>query len=86
MIGIAPTMVGDKVVDMPGLVTCGDYTMVVTGTGKTITEARKDCYGAVKKVKIPNSMFYRPDIGAGRMVKHLPELHRLGFAKGMERV
>jgi phosphoribosylamine--glycine ligase len=84
MMGDAPTMVGDKVVDMPGLVTCGDYTMVVTGTGETITAARKDCYTAVKKVKIPNSMFYRPDIGAGRMKKQLPDLHRLGYAKGLE--
>lgn len=84
MLGVAPTMVGDKVVDLPGLVTCGDYTMVVTGTGTTISAARKDCYTAVKNVKIPNSMFYRPDIGAGRMKKHLPILHKMGFAKGME--
>jgi phosphoribosylamine--glycine ligase len=84
MMGDAPTMVGDKVVDMPGLVTCGDYTMVVTGTGETITAARKDCYTAVKKVKIPNSMFYRPDIGAGRMKRDIIDLHRLGYAKGLE--
>jgi phosphoribosylamine--glycine ligase len=84
MIGDAPTMVGDKVVTLPGYVTCGDYTMVVTGTGETITAARKSAYTAVKKVKIPNSPFYRPDIGAGRMKKHLPELHRMGYAKGLE--
>jgi phosphoribosylamine--glycine ligase len=84
MLGMAPTMVGDAVMDMPGLVTCGDYTMVVTGTGSTISDARRDAYRAVKKVKIPNNPFYRPDIGAGRMKKQLPELHRLGFAKGLE--
>jgi phosphoribosylamine--glycine ligase len=84
MMGDAPTMVGDKVVDMPGLVTCGDYTMVVTGTGETITAARKDCYTAVKKVKIPNSMFYRPDIGAGRMKRDIIDLHKWGYAKGLE--
>lgn len=84
MIGEAPTMVGDKVVNLPGYVTCGDYVMVVTGTGNTITAARRDAYGAVKKVKIPNNPFYRPDIGAGRMKKQLPELHKMGYAKGLE--
>ena len=84
MIGEAPTMVGDKVVRLPGYVTCGDYTMVVTGTGKTITEARRNCYKAVHEVKIPNNPFFRPDIGAGRMKKQLPILHRMGYGKGME--
>jgi len=84
MLGTSPRMVGDKVVDLPGLVTCGDYTMVVTGTGETITGARRNAYSAVKKVKIPNSPFYRPDIGAGRMKRQLPELHKLGYAKGLE--
>lgn len=84
MLGTAPTMVGDNVIDLPGLVTAGDYTMVVTGTGPTISSARNDCYKAVKKVKIPNNPFYRPDIGAGRMKKHLPMLHKMGYAKGLE--
>lgn len=84
MLGSAPTMVGDKVVELPGYVTCGDYTMVVTGVGDNITSARRDAYNAVKKVKIPNNPFYRPDIGAGRMKKQLPELHKLGYARGLE--
>lgn len=84
MVGTAPTMVNDKVIELPGYVTCGDYTMVVTGTGKTITEARRDAYTAVKKVKIPNNPFYRTDIGAGRMKKQLPILHKQGYAKGLE--
>ena len=83
MIGEAPTMVGDKVVDLPGYVTCGDYTMVLTGTGESITAARRSVYSAVHKVKIPNNPFYRLDIGAGRMKKQLPELHRMGYAKGL---
>ena len=85
MMGVTPTMVGDKVIDMPGLVTCGDEPVCVTGTGETISAARRSCYAAVNKVKIPNSAFHRTDIGAGRMVKQLPELHRLGYAKGLER-
>lgn len=84
MIADVPTMVGDKVVTLPGLATCGDYTLVVTGTGDSITTARRSAYRAVDKVKIPNNPFYRLDIGAGRMKKHLPTLHRLGYAKGLE--
>lgn len=85
MIGNAPMMALDKVIELPGLVTCGDYTCVVTGTGDTITQARKDAYTAVKKIKIPNNPFYRNDIGAGRMIKQLPILHAAGYAKGLER-
>ena len=77
-------MVGDKVVDLPGHVTCGDYTLVVTGTGQTITAARRSAYGAVDKIKIPNNPMWRLDIGAGRMKKHLPKLHAMGYAKGLE--
>jgi phosphoribosylamine--glycine ligase len=84
MIGEAPTMVGDKVVDMPGFVTCGDYTLVVTGTGNTITAARRSAYGAVDKVKIPNNPMWRLDVGSGRMRKHLPKLHAMGYAKGLD--
>lgn len=84
MLGSAPTMVGDKVVDLPGYVTCGDYTMVVTGTGKTITAARRSAYTAVDKVKIPNSPFWRTDIGAGRMRRQLPKLHDMGYCLDLE--
>lgn len=84
MMGVSPTMAGDKVVELPGLVTCGDYVMVVTGTGDSISSARRVAYSAVKKVKIPNSPFYRTDIGAGRMKKQLPDLHKHGYAKGLE--
>ena len=38
------------------------YTMVVTGTGTTIEEARRAVYGRVNKVVIPNAR-YRNDIG-----------------------
>ena len=84
MMATVPTMVGDKVVDMPGLATCGDYTMVVTGTGMSITAARRKAYSAIDKVKIPNNPFYRMDIGSGRMRRQLPKLHDLGYAKGLE--
>jgi phosphoribosylamine--glycine ligase len=85
MMGKAPRMVGDKIAEnMNGYVTCGDYVMIVTGLGDTINKARKDAYDMVDKIKIPNSLFYRQEIGAGRMKKHLPMLHNLGYAKGMD--
>ena len=79
-----PMMIGDKVVDMPGLVTTGDMPLIVTGTGSTITAARRSAYNAIGKVKIPNNPAYRTDIGAGRMKRQLTELHKLGFARGLE--
>lgn len=38
------------------------YALVVTGSGYTMEEARKEAYGRVKNIIIPN-MFYRTDIG-----------------------
>jgi phosphoribosylamine---glycine ligase len=83
MMGVAPVEVNGKVVDLPALVTAGDYVLVCTGSGETITGARRSAYAAIKKVKIPNSPFYRTDIGAGRLKKQLPALQALGYAKGL---
>jgi phosphoribosylamine--glycine ligase len=83
MMGEAPVEVNGKVVDLPSLVTAGDYVLVCTGSGETITGARRSAYTAIKKVKIPNSPFYRTDIGAGRLKKQLPALQALGYAKGL---
>jgi phosphoribosylamine---glycine ligase len=38
------------------------YALVVTGSGSTMEEARRETYNRVKNVMIPN-MFYRTDIG-----------------------
>ncbi len=38
------------------------YALVVTGSGPTVEDARKETYNRVKNVVIPN-MFYRTDIG-----------------------
>lgn len=82
MAGEAPCQVGNDTVTMPCLVTAGDYVYIATGTGETITGARRSAYAAVKKVKIPNSPSYRLDIGKGRLVKTLPEIQSLGYASG----
>ena len=81
MLGEAPCMLEDEVVNMPCFVTAGDYVMVVTGTGDTITGARRSAYSAIRKVKLPNDPFYRTDIGVGRLVKQLPKLQAMGYAK-----
>ena len=78
-----PVFVGDKVVRMPHPVTSGDYVFVATGTGETITAARASVYAAVDRVHVPNSLFYRTDIGRGRLVKQIPQLHALGYGKGL---
>jgi phosphoribosylamine--glycine ligase len=81
-----PMMVEDKVVRMPNYVSAGDYIAVVTGCGDTITGARRSAYAAVKKIKMPNDPFYRPDIGVGRVAKGLPQIQRLGFATNFKMV
>ena len=38
------------------------YVMVVTGSGPTMEDARKESYSRIRNIIIPN-MFYRTDIG-----------------------
>jgi len=38
------------------------YTLVVTGSGTTMEDARREAYGRIRNVLIPN-VFYRTDIG-----------------------
>lgn len=82
MLGAAPQDVSGKVVTMPMFVTAGDYCLVVTGTGVSVTEAKKQAYGTLKKLSMPNSPMYRTDIG-DRLRKQLPEIQKWGYAKEM---
>lgn len=83
MLGESPVQAGDKVVEMPCYQTAGDYVLVATGTGETITSARRSAYSAVRKVSIPNSPSYRLDIGRSKLVENLPKIQKHGFAKGL---
>lgn len=38
------------------------YILIVTGSGQTVEEARRQCYNRVKNIRLQN-MFYRVDIG-----------------------
>ncbi len=79
--GQAPIGKGFK--QIPVYVTEGEYILVVTGTGKTVEDARKDAYSQMDKIQIPSDPTYRTDIGC-RMEGDLNTLHKLGYAKGME--
>lgn len=70
---------GGKTVEKEIPVTCGDYVIVCTGTGKTVRKAAKAAYDIVDKITFPNSPMYRTDIGA-RLEEQLPELQKHGYA------
>ncbi len=81
MLNDIPVQVGDKVVRMPGYCTTDDYVLVCTGTGDTITGARRSCYAAAKKIKIASNDFeFRWDIGKERVFDKLEKIQKLGFA------
>ncbi len=82
MLGKAPVKKNGEISTQPCLVTAGDYVLVTTGTGKTVTEAKKSAYKALKKLSIPNSPMYRTDI-SNRLKKQLPDLQKMGYATGM---
>ena len=82
MLGKAPHEVNGKIVDLPCLVTAGDYVLVASGTSETISGAKRKAYNLLDKLEVPNSPMYRTDIG-NRLKKQLPELQGMGFAKGL---
>lgn len=79
MAGTGPIEENGKIVDKPMYVTAGDYIMVVSGTGKTVLEAKEQAYRLIKRVHLPNSPMYRTDIG-NRLRKQLPKIQSQGYA------
>jgi phosphoribosylamine--glycine ligase len=77
-----PANVDGKVkLNVPMYVTAGDYICTVTGTGKTVSDAKCETYKTIKsKIEVPNSIMYRTDIGK-RLEEQLPELHKMGYCK-----
>lgn len=73
-----PVMKGEEIGEKKIWATCGDYVAVVTGTGKTVTQARERAYKVVGEIEIPD-MMYRDDIGE-KLEEELPKLHEHGFA------
>ena len=83
MLGEASFDIDGKFVEMPCVVTAGDYLLIACGTGDTVRTARKKAYAAIDKIKMPNSPWYRIDIGQ-RLAKELPLLQKHGYAAGMK--
>jgi phosphoribosylamine--glycine ligase len=63
--------------------TAGTYVAVVTGAGKTVSEAQDKAYEVAWGLKWPSNIAFRTDIG-DRLKAELPKLHKLGYAQGME--
>jgi phosphoribosylamine---glycine ligase len=76
--------VGDVHIHAPNYATAGDYVLVVTGTGETVSGARLSAYSAARKVKMPIKAQFRWDIGRGRLVEQLPVIQAMGYATGIE--
>ena len=82
MMGSAP-MEQPPYADLPMMVTAGDYVLVMSGVGQTVQESAKTTYKRLDKLSLPNSPMWRTDIGK-RLQKQLPELHRMGYATGLD--
>jgi phosphoribosylamine--glycine ligase len=81
--GNAVRLVGGKVKEMKGPLTAGTYPLVVTGSGRTVRQAKKKAYEQAWAVKIPSNTMFRTDIGV-RLQEQLPLLQEHGFAIGMD--
>ena len=73
-----PVMKGETIAEKKIWATCGDYVAVVTGCGKTVSQARTRAYKVVGEIQIPD-MMYRDDIGE-KLEEELPKLQAHGFA------
>jgi phosphoribosylamine--glycine ligase len=82
MAGKAVDMVDGKPKEKEMLLTSGDYIAVVTGLGKTVSEARKACYKTVEEIHVADG-FFRDDIGE-HMKKDIPTLQTHSFAEEWE--
>ncbi len=83
MRGKAPTDLPDgSMEDRPCWVSAGDYVLVASAVGQTVTTARAKTERLLRRIKMPASPFWRPDIGT-RLKKQLPLIQKHGYASGM---
>lgn len=75
-------MDGDKIVEREIPKTTGDYIMVVSATGKKVSQARERCYEAAGSIRVKNLQL-RNDVGAD-LEEKLPRLHKLGYCPELE--
>ena len=64
----------------PKPIICGSagYIAFVSGTGKTVKEARKSAYALINKIVVPKG-FYRTDIGLSFIQKNGRKLKKWGW-------
>ena len=79
MCGAAPELVEGQLTTVPMMVSAGSYVAVVSGVGKTVTDATESAYDHLKGLELANSPMYRNDIGK-RLHAQLPILQELGYA------
>ena len=82
MRGLAPVQMSDRVVDLPSVLTAGDYVLVMTATGETVKETKDRVLRRLKRLIVPNSPMYRTDIGE-RLRRQLPTCQKHGYATEM---
>jgi phosphoribosylamine--glycine ligase len=83
MKGIVPVLTDGRVRQVSRLLTAGSYVMIVSGTGETISAARKAAYETAWEIKMPSNVMFRTDIGAW-LEDELPQLQKHGYCKGLE--
>lgn len=79
MLAEQPDMQGEKIIQRPIWTSCGDYLAVVTGTGKSVSQACQRAYKVIEALHVPD-LIYRDDIGE-KLEEELPTLHDQGFAQ-----
>ena len=72
--------IDDKGAKVPMMVSAGNCLFVMTGTGKTISQAKDRAYKNLEGLEVPNSPMYRTDIG-DRLEKQLPILQKYGYCE-----
>jgi phosphoribosylamine--glycine ligase len=82
MEGPAPFLIDGKVKRIQNPLTAGNYVMVVTGTGESVSQAAERAYLAAGEIKLPSNLMFRNDIGK-RLEAELPKLKNQGFVTGM---
>jgi phosphoribosylamine--glycine ligase len=80
MMGRGPQWDGKRTVVKPIPLTTGPYVMVITGHGKTLSDANRKVYQNVCSIQLADAIV-RDDIGEKI---DLSALHALGIAKGIE--
>jgi phosphoribosylamine--glycine ligase len=73
-----PVMIENKVQINKEWATAGDYLLVVTGSGKTVSQSCARAYRVVEQIEVADKL-YRDDVGE-KLEDNLVELHDMGYA------